>query len=95
MTSSFVPLALVTGGARGIGAGVALALAEAGYQVLATGLTDDEVAATPGHAAIRHLKLDVTSDAQVAAVASAADGIAEQMGLLQEVAGSLALLLDR
>jgi hypothetical protein len=34
-------------------------------------------------------------DAQVAAVASAADGIAEQMGLLQEVAGSLALLLDR
>ena len=36
MTSSSSPLALVTGGTRGIGAGAALALAEAGYQVLAT-----------------------------------------------------------
>ncbi|MGX1785438.1 SDR family NAD(P)-dependent oxidoreductase [Bosea sp. NPDC055332] len=68
MTSSSSPFALVTGGTRGIGAGAALALAEAGYQVLATGLTDDEVAAKPGHAAIRHLRLDVTSDAEVAAI---------------------------
>jgi NAD(P)-dependent dehydrogenase (short-subunit alcohol dehydrogenase family) len=69
------PLALVTGGTRGIGAGAALALAEAGYQVLATGLTDDEVAATPAHAAIRHARLDVTSDAEVAAIVAACERI--------------------
>lgn len=69
------PLALVTGGTRGIGAGAALTLAQAGYQVLATGLTDDEVAATPAHAAIRHARLDVTSDAEVAAIVAACERI--------------------
>jgi NAD(P)-dependent dehydrogenase (short-subunit alcohol dehydrogenase family) len=69
------PLALVTGGTRGIGAGAALALAQAGYQVLATGLTEDEVAATPAHAAIRHARLDVTSDAEVAAIVAACERI--------------------
>ncbi|MEI5666757.1 SDR family oxidoreductase [Bosea sp. CCNWLW174] len=75
MTSSSSPLALVTGGTRGIGAGAALALAEAGYQVLATGLTQEEVAATPAHAAIRHARLDVTSDAQVAAIVAGCERI--------------------
>lgn len=75
MTSSSSPFALVTGGTRGIGAGAALALAEAGYQVLATGLTQDEVAATPAHAAIRHARLDVTSDAEVAAIVAACERI--------------------
>ncbi|SEM32660.1 NAD(P)-dependent dehydrogenase, short-chain alcohol dehydrogenase family [Bosea lupini] len=75
MTSSSSPLALVTGGTRGIGAGAALALAEAGYQVLATGLTQEEVAATPTHAAIRHARLDVTSDAQVAAIVAGCERI--------------------
>eukprot|EP01042_Synura_sphagnicola_P027191 gene27191-35119_t len=75
MTSSSSPLALVTGGTRGIGAGAALALAESGYQVLATGLTDDEVAASPAHAAIRHARLDVTSDAQVAAIVAGCERI--------------------
>ncbi|SFD43976.1 NAD(P)-dependent dehydrogenase, short-chain alcohol dehydrogenase family [Bosea sp. CRIB-10] len=75
MASSSSPFALVTGGTRGIGAGVALALAQAGYQVLATGLTQDEVAATPAHAAIRHARLDVTSDAEVAAVVAACERI--------------------
>jgi NAD(P)-dependent dehydrogenase (short-subunit alcohol dehydrogenase family) len=75
MTSSSSPLALVTGGTRGIGAGAALALAEAGYQVLATGLTNDEVAASPAHAAIRHARLDVTSDAQVAAIVAGCERI--------------------
>jgi NAD(P)-dependent dehydrogenase (short-subunit alcohol dehydrogenase family) len=69
------PLALVTGGTRGIGAGAALTLAQAGYQVLATGLTEDEVAATPAHAAIRHARLDVTSDAEVAAIVAACERI--------------------
>jgi len=75
MTSSSSPFALVTGGTRGIGAGAALALAQAGYQVLATGLTEDEVAATPAHAAIRHLRLDVTSDAEVAAIVAGCECI--------------------
>jgi NAD(P)-dependent dehydrogenase (short-subunit alcohol dehydrogenase family) len=51
MTDS-TKLALVTGGTRGIGAGAALALAQAGYRVLATGLTAEEVSATPAHPAI-------------------------------------------
>jgi NAD(P)-dependent dehydrogenase (short-subunit alcohol dehydrogenase family) len=75
MTASSSPLALVTGGTRGIGAGAALALAQAGYQVLATGLTDDEVAATPAHASIRHARLDVTSDAEVATIIAACERI--------------------
>ena len=75
MTSSSSPFALVTGGTRGIGAGAALALAEAGYRVLATGLTEDEVAAPPAHAAIRHARLDVTSDAQVAGVVAGCERI--------------------
>lgn len=85
MTSSS-PLALVTGGTRGIGAGAALALAEAGYQVLATGLTDEEVAATPAHAAIRHARLDVTSDAEVAAMVAACervDALVNCAGMIQ------------
>jgi hypothetical protein len=54
-------LALVTGGTRGIGAGAALALAAAGYEVLATGLTRGRRwRASPPHAAIRHARLDVT-----------------------------------
>ncbi len=43
--SSAPRFALVTGGTRGIGQGAALALAAAGYEVLATGLTEAEVAA--------------------------------------------------
>ncbi|WP_186417097.1 SDR family oxidoreductase [Bosea sp. CS1GBMeth4] len=74
MTAS-PPFAIVTGGTRGIGAGAALALAQAGYRVLATGLTRDEVAATPAHAAIRHDRLDVTSDAQVAAIVAGCERI--------------------
>lgn len=75
MTRFSSPFALVTGGARGIGAGAALALAQAGYQVLATGLTEEEVAATPAHAAIRHARLDVTKDAEVVAIVAACERI--------------------
>lgn len=59
--------ALITGGARGIGFGVAAALLEAGYAVTVTGLTDEEAAATPTLPHLRAVQLDVTSDAQVAA----------------------------
>ncbi|AMJ60531.1 SDR family NAD(P)-dependent oxidoreductase [Bosea sp. PAMC 26642] len=78
--------ALVTGGTRGIGAGAALALASAGYEVLATGLTDKEVAAAPPHPAIRHARLDVTSDAQVAAIVALCprlDALVNCAGMIQ------------
>ena len=78
--------ALVTGGTRGIGAGAALALATAGYEVLATGLTEDEVAAAPAHPAIRHARLDVTRDDQVAAIVATCprlDALVNCAGMIQ------------
>jgi NAD(P)-dependent dehydrogenase (short-subunit alcohol dehydrogenase family) len=39
--------ALITGGARGIGFGIAQAMLKAGYRVTVTGLTTEEVAAVP------------------------------------------------
>jgi NAD(P)-dependent dehydrogenase (short-subunit alcohol dehydrogenase family) len=78
--------ALVTGGTRGIGQGAALALAAAGYEVLATGLTEEEVAATPPHPAIRHVRLDVTRDAEVAALVAAfprLDALVNCAGMIQ------------
>lgn len=59
--------ALITGGARGIGFGIASAMLEAGYGVTVTGLTPDEVAAVPAHENLKAVTLDVTSDAEVAA----------------------------
>jgi NAD(P)-dependent dehydrogenase (short-subunit alcohol dehydrogenase family) len=59
--------ALITGGARGIGLGIAEAMLAAGYQVTATGLTAEEVAAVPKREHLRAVPLDVTSDVGVAA----------------------------
>jgi NAD(P)-dependent dehydrogenase (short-subunit alcohol dehydrogenase family) len=84
--SSTPRFALVTGGTRGIGQGAALALAAAGYEVLATGLTEDEVAAAPPHPAIRHARLDVTKDADVAALVAACprlDALVNCAGMIQ------------
>ncbi|PZN93351.1 MAG: 2-deoxy-D-gluconate 3-dehydrogenase [Hyphomicrobiales bacterium] len=78
--------ALVTGGTRGIGQGAALALAAAGYDVLATGLTEDEVAAAAPHPAIRYARLDVTKDDQVAAIIAACprlDALVNCAGMIQ------------
>ena len=86
MTSQHTRLALVTGGTRGIGAGAAIALANAGYEVLATGLTEEEVATAPGHAAIRHARLDVTKDDQVAAIVASSpriDALVNCAGMIQ------------
>ena len=59
--------AVVTGGTRGIGEGVARALAAAGYQVLACGVTQDECDAFAPHANITTHVLNVTDNASVAA----------------------------
>lgn len=58
--------ALITGGARGIGFGIAEAMLAAGYQVTVTGLSDAEVAAVPKGENLRAVRLDVTDDADVA-----------------------------
>jgi NAD(P)-dependent dehydrogenase (short-subunit alcohol dehydrogenase family) len=57
---------LITGGARGIGWGIAQAMLDAGYGVTVTGLTADEVAAVPPLANLKSAVLDVTNDADVA-----------------------------
>ena len=59
--------ALITGGARGIGFGIAEAMLQAGYAVTVTGLTTEEVAAAPKREYLKAVALDVTQDAQVAA----------------------------
>ena len=59
--------ALITGGARGIGLGIAEAMLAAGYDVTVTGLTADEVAAVPKRDRLRAVPLDVTNDMDVAA----------------------------
>jgi len=58
--------ALITGGARGIGFGIAEAMLKAGYAVTVTGLTTEEVAAVPACENLKAARLDVTSDAEVA-----------------------------
>jgi len=62
------PTAIVTGGTSGIGAGVARSLANAGYLVIATGLTQKEVEAFPSHDSIAARQLDVTDSGSVAAL---------------------------
>src|SRR4051812_34390559 len=59
--------ALITGGARGIGFGIAEAMLAAGYRVIVTGLTAEEVAAVPERDGLKAVSLDVIQDAQVAA----------------------------
>jgi NAD(P)-dependent dehydrogenase (short-subunit alcohol dehydrogenase family) len=59
--------ALITGGARGIGFGIAEAMLAAGYRVTVTGLTAEEVAAVLGRDNLEAVRLDVTSDIDVAA----------------------------
>jgi NAD(P)-dependent dehydrogenase (short-subunit alcohol dehydrogenase family) len=59
--------ALITGGARGIGFGIAEAMLAAGYGVTVTGLTAAEAAAVPPRDNLSAVSLDVTDDAAVAA----------------------------
>ena len=59
--------ALITGGARGIGFGIAEAMLKAGYAVTVTGLSGEEVASVPARENLKAVRLDVTKDADVAA----------------------------
>jgi NAD(P)-dependent dehydrogenase (short-subunit alcohol dehydrogenase family) len=76
---------LITGGARGIGFGIAQALLEAGYAVTVTGLTTEEVAAVPKLPRLTARQLDVTDDTSVAACLSAF----EQLDALVNCAGMI------
>ncbi len=58
---------MITGGARGIGWGVAEAMLAVGYDVTVTGLTEEEVEAVPRYDRLTAVMLDVTDDADVAA----------------------------
>jgi NAD(P)-dependent dehydrogenase (short-subunit alcohol dehydrogenase family) len=58
---------LITGGARGIGFGIAQAMLDAGYGVTVTGLSAEEVACVPARDHLRAVRLDVTNDSDVAA----------------------------
>lgn len=76
-------VALVTGGTRGIGEGIARALAAAGYHVVACGVNAEECAAMKPYSGVRTAVLDVTNDASVAEVISGLD----RLDLLVNCAG--------
>lgn len=57
--------AVVTGGGRGIGLAAAIALCEAGYEVIATGYDESEVAAMPEVNGLMGRVLDVRDDFSV------------------------------
>jgi NAD(P)-dependent dehydrogenase (short-subunit alcohol dehydrogenase family) len=67
--------AIITGGARGIGWGIANAMLDAGYEVIVTGLTQTETDAVPVCAHLEAVQLDVTSDAQVKALFARFDSL--------------------
>ncbi|BCP53634.1 short-chain dehydrogenase [Kaistia sp. 32K] len=77
--------ALVTGGARGIGFGVAEALLAAGYAVTVTGLSEAEVAAVPPRDGLSAIVLDVTDQAS----ANAAIARLDRLDALVNCAGVL------
>ena len=62
--------AVITGGASpdGIGWATALALAEDGFDVIVTGVSNDELKSTPAHASIRPVILNVTDDVAIEAL---------------------------
>jgi NAD(P)-dependent dehydrogenase (short-subunit alcohol dehydrogenase family) len=79
-------VALVTGGAGGIGRGIAEALADRGYSVISTGLTDAEVSAPPTRESINFVRLDVTDETAVnelIAGCSRLDAVINAAGVIQ------------
>ena len=84
-TSTDHKVALITGGARGIGFGIAEALLQSGYRVLVTGLSDEEVTAVPPRDHLSSTRLDVTDDHAVADIISQCD----QLDALVNCAGMI------
>lgn len=77
---------LVTGGTRGIGAGIARRLADVGYSVIAASNSDKELKAWSPHSGIRTARLDVTNDTSAAEVMSDVPelaGLVNCAGILQ------------
>src|SRR5258707_1088439 len=68
--------ALITGGTRGIGFGIATAMLNAGYDVTVTGLSDDDIAAVPRREHLSAVRLDVTSPESVAETLARFDELA-------------------
>lgn len=78
--------AVVTGGTRGIGAGVALTLADAGWRVIAASASQAERAAFGERPGIELADLDVTNDASVEALFGGLerlDGLVNCAGILR------------
>ncbi len=75
--------ALITGGARGIGFGIATAMLDAGYEVMVTGLSAEEVAAVPRRDRLSAQRLDVTQMDSVNALLERVD----QLDVLVNCAG--------
>lgn len=65
--------AVVTGGTRGIGAGVVQSLADAGWSVIAASASQEEINAFPTRDKIQTRLLDVTDSASVESLFSALD----------------------
>lgn len=81
--------AIVTGGTRGIGRGVADALLADGWTVLATGVSAEEVSACAPADGLTAQVLDVTNDAAVAALVGSVerlDGLVNCAGMLAKAA---------
>lgn len=77
---------VVTGGTRGIGAGVVLALANAGWRVIAASANEEERRAFGTRPGITLADLDVTDDASVAALfdrLDRLDGLVNCAGILR------------
>src|ERR1700733_9207717 len=67
---------IITGGARGLGFGIASAMLNAGYDVTATGLSAEEVAAVPQNRHLSAVRLDVTRPESIAEVLARFDELA-------------------
>lgn len=85
MSKSATKVALVTGGTRGVGRGVVESLLDRDYRVIATGVSEAEVAAAAPHDNLTNLVLDVTDKAAIEALVADID----QLDALVNCAGIL------
>jgi len=96
MTSGFEgQVALVTGASRGIGAAIALELAQRGLKVIGTATTDDGAAKVTGmlsaHAGCRGARLDVND---AAASEALVDALVKEYGGLQVLVNNAGITRD-